>query len=133
MADYKDFFRRFKPDARILDVGCGFGDITAEISQRVPLGFVLGVDRTPSMVAQATQKFPLEQYPNLRFAQANAVDLEVNESPFDFVVSRACLHHLAHPGQAFSAIARNLKPGGIMHLWCLGPGNAVRINETLQV
>ena len=115
-----------------MDVGCGGGNITAEISHLVPSGYVLGVDNWFQSVIHAIQCFPRDKYPNLRFLQADARKLQLKENPFDFVVSRGCLHFLDHPGRAFSAIARNLKPGGCMHVWCMGKGNAARINQTLR-
>ena len=41
---FQDCFPRFPAHARILDVGCGIGDLTSEMAQYVPQGSVLGVD-----------------------------------------------------------------------------------------
>ena len=35
-----------KPNSRIIDVGCGIGSITLDLAQRVPDGFVVGVDHS---------------------------------------------------------------------------------------
>jgi ubiquinone/menaquinone biosynthesis C-methylase UbiE len=102
------------------------------MSLLVPSGYVLGVDKWFSGVIQAIFRFPRETHPNLRFLQADARHLKLAEEPFDFVVSRSCLHFLEHPGQAFIAIARHLKPGGCMHMWCMGKGNAALINKSLR-
>ena len=105
--------------------------MTAEIALRVPNGYVLGVDKWYHGVIQSILRFPREAYPNLRFFQADARSLKLEEEPFDFVVSRSCLHFLDHPGHAFRPIAKRLKPGGNMHIWCMGRGNAAAINKSL--
>src|SRR5215510_4227313 len=41
------------PRARILDIGCGPGAITADLADRVPQGNVTGVDAAPDIIEQA--------------------------------------------------------------------------------
>lgn len=132
MTDPGNFYKRLWPQARVLDVGSGAGALTAQIAQVARTGYVLGVDSDPQAVAQATRAFSPEQYPNLRFRVADARVLDLDEAPFDFVVSQGCLHYLPHPGQAFGAIAKHLKPEGRMEVWSLGQGNAMRITRALK-
>lgn len=122
----------FQPDSRVLDIGCGSGELTASIARRLPAGFVLGVDRELALVVNATLRHPPSVFPNLRFRQAEACELRLAEPPFDCVVSRACLHYLDHPGQAFAAISQRLCAGGEMHVRCMGRGNARRVRQTLR-
>src|SRR5581483_1945613 len=53
--------------ARVLDVGCGDGKITASIAAHVPKGSVVGVDPSRSMIAHAAERFSASDHPNLRF------------------------------------------------------------------
>ena len=129
---FQDCFQRFPANARILDVGCGIGDLTSEMAQCVPQGSVLGVDICFRSIVQASRRFPPTRHPNLRFATANARSLKLQEKPFDFIVSRNCLHLVQVPGLAFPAIARNLKRGGTMHVWFQGWGHGLAILETLR-
>ena len=62
-----------RPGERILDVGCGTGQLTAEIAKAG--AEVMGVDNSPAMVAQARANFP-----GLRFEQADVRDLAFRES-----------------------------------------------------
>lgn len=69
---------------RILDLGCGTGQLTQEIAA---LGAIaIGIDKSPTMVEQARKN-----YPNLRFEVADATNFHFEES-FDAVFSNATLH-----------------------------------------
>src|SRR5258708_20022430 len=46
---------RLRPDARVLDVGCGPGTITADLAARVPHGQVTGIDAAADVLALARQ------------------------------------------------------------------------------
>src|SRR5436853_4279983 len=70
-----------KPGERILDVGCGTGQLTREIAERG--AEVLGVDVSPEMIGQAWQN-----YPGLRFALQDAASMTFN-GEFDAVFSNA--------------------------------------------
>lgn len=73
-----------KPGERILDLGCGTGDLTHEISKSG--AEVLGMDLAEPMIHQARNK-----YPHLSFKVGNAEHFEL-ESPVDAVFSNAALH-----------------------------------------
>ena len=75
-----------KPDGKILDVGCGDGKITAELAALAPQGSLVGVDISPSMIAFATETFPSERFPNLRFVLKDAQKLDYDQE-FDVVFS----------------------------------------------
>src|SRR2546426_4473659 len=64
-----------RPGERILDLGAGTGHLTAQIAAAG--AEVIGLDAAPSMVEQARNN-----YPNLEFVQADAVEFEFTE-PFD--------------------------------------------------
>src|SRR5690242_1868351 len=74
--------------ARVLDVGCGHGDLTARIAALVPDGEVVGIDASADMVTTAAE---LHQAPNLRFAHVPAQQLAtaVERGSIDAVVSVA--------------------------------------------
>jgi len=132
MMEFQECFEQFTPESRVLDVGCGIGDLSAEMSKRVPLGTVLGVDNSYKETVQASRRFPRAKYPNLRFQTADARTLRLKEEPFDFVVSRACLHFIQWPGTTFPVMARHLRKGGCLHVWFLGKGNGEHIHKCLR-
>src|SRR5579859_2159469 len=61
-------------DARVLDVGCGPGTITAGLADRVPRGHVTGVDAAPEAVGQAREAAGGRA--NLDFATADVYALD---------------------------------------------------------
>lgn len=123
---------QFPPDARILEVGFGHGQFASWASRQVPKGMVLGVDIDSNMLDFAQKEYPASDYPNLEFRLADAQTLDFEAEPFDYAMSNACLHYLDHPGMAFAAIARHLKPGGRMCVTCLGLGNLRELHRTLE-
>ena len=89
---------------RILDVGCGTGQLTAEIAKSGAR--VVGLDSSINMVGQARQN-----YPGLTFALGDATGFHFDE-PFDAVFSNAALHWVKNAGAAAESIAQALHSGG---------------------
>jgi trans-aconitate methyltransferase len=104
-----------QPGERILDAGCGTGQLTAEIGNSGAQ--VLGIDSAPSMIEQARKNFP-----QLQFEEVSATDLPYSEE-FDAVFSNATLHWVRDAGRAAAGIARALKPGGRFIAELGGRGN----------
>jgi trans-aconitate 2-methyltransferase len=100
---------------RILDLGCGTGQLTHEIAARGAIA--IGIDKAPTMISQARQN-----YPNLRFEVADATNFYFEE-PFDAVFSNATLHWINQPERAIACIWQALKPGGRFVAEFGGKGN----------
>jgi trans-aconitate methyltransferase len=113
-----------KSGERILDVGCGTGQLTAEIARAGAL--VTGIDRSAAMVEQARKNFPGMDF-RIEDVREIAYDCE-----FDAVFSNAVLHWVQPAAAAVSAIARALKPGGRLAVELGGRGNVaemIRLTE----
>src|SRR5258706_14521219 len=52
-----------RPGMRVIDLGCGTGDLTARLAERLPESDVLGIDSSASMLAEAGR----HAHPGLRF------------------------------------------------------------------
>lgn len=111
---------------RILDIGCGDGKITAEIARILPSGSVVGVDLSDDMVRLASESFPADAWPNLRFDHGDASDLRFGPE-FDVVFSNATLHWVRGHLPVLQGVKRALKPGGKALLQMAGRGNAAGV------
>lgn len=98
---------------KILDIGCGDGKISAELSNLVPTGSVIGLDIAPEMVAFASNSFSKEAYSNLSFFLGDAQHLNYFEA-FDVVFSCFALQWLPEPSLFFRGAYNALKPSGLM-------------------
>ena len=109
---------------RILDLGCGTGQLAAEIAARG--AHVTGVDRSPEMVAEARKKFPA-----LRFVVGDARALPFGEA-FDAVFSNAALHWIPEALPVVQGISRALKPGGRFVAEFGGKGNVESVVAAME-
>lgn len=105
--------RHDHPDgARVLDVGCGFGDSTLRIARRVgPRGEAVGVDCAENFIKTAKEEARLADITNASFFVAD-VQAEDLHGPYDFAFSRFGTMFFMLPGAAMRNIRKGLKPGG---------------------
>jgi len=110
----KEYFRRrtYPAGARVLDVGCGFGDTTQQIARQVqPGGVAFGVDCAPNFVELAQKEAAASGVGNASFFTAD-VQMDDLRGPYDFIFSRFGTMFFNMPGSALRNIRRALKPGG---------------------
>lgn len=101
---------------RVLDVGSGPGTITADFARLVAPGEVLGLDRSPEVVAAASTWASREQLKNLSFDVGDIYQLNFPDNSFDVVHAHQVLQHLSDPVAALKELRRVAKPGGIVAL-----------------
>jgi ubiquinone/menaquinone biosynthesis C-methylase UbiE len=98
----------------ILDVGCGPGNITAELASRVGSGEVIGIDVAAEVIAVAKSEFESSERENLSFSVGDVYELGFSEGRFDVVYAHQVLQHLSDPVAALAEMRRVLKPGGLL-------------------
>lgn len=107
---------------RILDLGCGDGELTARIQA---LGCeVLGVDASAEMVAAAAARGL-----TVRRMDGQALDFDAE---FDAVFSNAALHWMRDPARVIAGVRRALRPGGRFAGELGGRGNVSAIVGALE-
>jgi trans-aconitate 2-methyltransferase len=112
-----------KAGERVLDLGCGPGQLTAQIAA---VGVdVVGLDRSEEMIAQARRN-----YPQLQFEVADARTFNVDR-PFDAVFSNAVLHWVRPAAAAIERIWQALQPGGRFVAEFGGYGNVRHICDAI--
>jgi len=115
---------------RVLDVGCGDGRITAAISERLPRGWVMGVDASSDMIAFARQH-GLTGHLNLQFEACDVRKLPFL-GEFDLVVSFNALHWIPEQAEALRGIHGALKPDGHAQLRLVPTGNRKNLETVLE-
>jgi len=111
---------------RMLDIGCGDGKVTAELTALVPKASVLGIDSSKTMIQFARDKFPPSRFPNLQFRIEDATALAY-DGEFDLIVSFSSLHWVKDHIAVLRGIRRGLAPHGRTMLQFGGKGNAALI------
>ncbi len=121
-ADFIDpFTRRLFFDAgltqgmRVLDIGCGAGDVSTLVSEIVgPTGTVLGVDREENSISMARSRAQSMGHSNIEFIQADFRELKDRNEAFDALVGRLVLMYQPDPSAALRAALGQVRPGGIV-------------------
>ena len=108
------------PGGRLVDLGCGPGNISLRLARRWPLATVLGLDGAPRMLALAQERAAAEPElaGRLQFQQAllPLADPGPLAAAFSAVVSNSLLHHLHDPGGLWRAVAQLAAPGAFVYV-----------------
>jgi ubiquinone/menaquinone biosynthesis C-methylase UbiE len=93
-----------------LDLACGPGTFAREFAPHVR--FILGMDFTPAMLAQAKRAAAEAGLLNMAFARADASALPVADAALDLATCGYALHHFADFARAVTELGRVVRRGG---------------------
>lgn len=100
---------------RILDLGCGTGEISSRLAAAFPRAQVVGVDLLEGHLALARARYA-QLSPRLAFAQGDGFALAFPDGAFDLAVCRHVLQSVPEPERIVAELARVVRPGGWLHL-----------------
>lgn len=93
------------PGGTVVDLGCGSGELTAELHRRLGAAETVGVDRAPAMLAEAPTAVE-----GLRFVEGDLAAFD--GPPVDVVFANASLHWVGDHPSLLAGLAGMLRPGG---------------------
>jgi SAM-dependent methyltransferase len=118
--DFELLGRYVRPGSHILDIGCGYGRLCAELATQ---GYtnVIGIDSSVGMIARGKA-----EHPRLDLRVAQSAELPFEDGSFDAVLLFAvltCIPEDEKLRRLVAEITRVLQPGGILYLsdYCLQP------------
>jgi SAM-dependent methyltransferase len=112
-----------QPGERILDLGCGDGQLTARIASTG--AGVVGLDASPQMAAAARAR-------GIQVDEGSAERMPYADRTFDAVFSNAALHWVRDQDAMLAEVRRVLKPGGRFVAEMGGQGNIAAIRVALM-
>jgi trans-aconitate 2-methyltransferase len=95
------------PGPKVIDLGCGTGELTSRLHAHVEASSTLGMDSSEAMLAKAR---PLSGN-GLTFEAGNISDF-AEEAAFDVIFSNAALHWVPDHPRVLARLTRGLRPGG---------------------
>jgi SAM-dependent methyltransferase len=115
-----------QPEQRVLEIGCGTGNLVILIKRLHPRAEVVGIDPDPKALARAQRKAGREAL-SMQLDRGFAEELPYPDASFDRVLSALMFHHLGpeEKERTLDEARRVLKPGGSLHLLDFG-GEQVR-------
>lgn len=107
---------------RLLDVGCGAGNYSLKLLQRLPGLSVTLVDLSRPMLDRAAARLAAAGCPKTTCLQEDVRETELGEGAFDVILAAAVLHHLRTDDEweaVFAKFHRALAPGGSLWIFDL--------------
>jgi trans-aconitate 2-methyltransferase len=113
---------------RVLDAGCGTGQVTERLLDRLPEGTVVALDGSPSMIARAHERLGDARVEYLVHDLLEPIPI----GSVDAVLSTATFHWILDHDRLFANLAAVLKPGGQLAAQCGGAGNTVELGRVVR-
>lgn len=108
-------FHGAQPLRRVLDVGCGTGDLTVLAARRYPAAELFGADFTAAMLERAEGRTVRDSVrPRVRYGRASALHLPFRSGSFDVAMSAFVARNLPDLPAAFRELRRVLAPTGTL-------------------
>lgn len=120
---------KFTPECRILELGCGTGELWLENEERIPkeVNIVIS-DFSEGMVAQVQENLK-NINASFQFKVIDAQAIPFEEDQFDIVIANHMLFHLPDREKGLAEIRRVLKPNGWLYASTIGSNHLKEINE----
>ena len=108
------FAEHVSPDftGRVCDLGCGPAEIPLLLAEEHPAALITGVDGSKAMLASGAARYAgMTPWARVHLVEAMLPVLELQDAPFDAVISNSLLHHLHTPEDLWRSIRALGDPG----------------------
>jgi tRNA (cmo5U34)-methyltransferase len=119
----------------VLDVGCGAGNYTLKLLERLPNLNVTLIDLSQQMLDRATERVREATAGRITTIRGDIREIELPDGQFDIVLAAAVLHHLRADEEwldVFSAFHRALRPGGSMWVFDLVESSIPAVQQLMR-
>jgi len=124
---------KIPPQSRILELGCGPGQLWLKNIDRIPAGWDVTLsDFSPGMLQEARQNL-LESGRSFAFEAADAQAIPFPDASFDAVIANHMLYHVPDRAKALREIRRVLRPHGRLFAATNGRGHLRELEELGRV
>ena len=103
---------KLNPSGRLLDIGCGSGNLIVQIAEKFPHLELVGMDISAEILKRAKMRAN-ETQKEIELKEGSVEKLPFSDEYADFIVSTLSLHHWNNPQNAFQEIYRVLKKDGV--------------------
>lgn len=103
-----------RPDARLLDIGCGPGTLTVDLARLLPAGQVVAIDRDQGIVDETARHAAESGVDNVTARVGDIYNIDEPDGAFDVVHAHQVLQHLSDPVRALGQMRRLVRPGGVV-------------------
>ncbi|MCV2486599.1 methyltransferase domain-containing protein [Flavobacterium sp. SH_e] len=95
-----------KQNLKVIDLGCGTGELTKKLFDKLTNPIVLGIDNSAEMLAKTTS------HENLEFREKSILEQVKDETKWDLIFSNAALQWIDNHYELFPKIISRINPGG---------------------
>jgi ubiquinone/menaquinone biosynthesis C-methylase UbiE len=118
-------------ECRVLDLGCGPGNLWAENLARIPAGWAITLtDFSPGMVEQAQEDLQPSGH-HFVFGLVDAQSIPYDDASFDAVIANHMLYHVPDRAKAIEEMQRVLRPSGTLYASTVGDYHLRELDEMI--
>jgi tRNA (cmo5U34)-methyltransferase len=123
------------PHARhVLDVGCGAGNYSIKLLERLPDLDVTLIDLSKPMLDRATERVRRATSGHITTVQGDVRWVELPDGQYDIILAAAVLHHLRADSEwrdVFASFHRALRPGGSLWVFDLVQSSTAAVQQLM--
>ena len=119
----------------VLDVGCGAGNYTLKLLERLPNLNVTLIDLSKAMLDRAVARIQPVTSGNVEAIQGDIREIDLGFESYDIILAASVLHHLRDDSQwqsVFKKFFQGLRPGGSVWIFDLIESSIPEVQSTMR-